>query len=340
MDHKARCQQALDLVTRYGTSTAAAAISGENPRTLRERAQKARDYYKLEAQTKGPDDQLSRALVEIEALKERLAHAQRPRFSIRTDTPTHEKIRICCIGDAHDTPGLSKERFRWIGEHINATRPDVVVQIGDFATVDSLNSHEGNETLKGRAKPSFGDDMKSFLEALETLNEPIKYTPEKHCTLGNHERRIWNYENKNPEMDGQLSMDLMGKLEKTGWTASPYPALQMYGGVGFNHAAINSMGKTCGGKNAEATISNEAVCDLVIGHSHRHRSWSAAKISPTNRSVKIYNVGCALPHGHIEDYAKHTLTGWHWGVADFLIRDGHIADDSFTSMLTLEERYG
>ena len=49
-----------------------------------------------------------------------------------------DKIFVCAIGDAHDSPTISKDRFRWIGKHIKELKHDYVVQIGDFASLDSL----------------------------------------------------------------------------------------------------------------------------------------------------------------------------------------------------------
>jgi len=40
--------------------------------------------------------------------------------------------KVCVIPDAHDGPNIPKDRFRWIGKHIKKTKPNHVVQIGDF----------------------------------------------------------------------------------------------------------------------------------------------------------------------------------------------------------------
>jgi len=55
--------------------------------------------------------------------------------------------------------------------------------------------------------------------------------------------------------------------------------------------------------------------------------------------VSVVNVGCALPHGHVEDYAKHATNGWSWGVTMLGIENGQIVDHQFVSMSTLEDRY-
>jgi hypothetical protein len=276
--------------------------------------------------------------LERDALQGKLQQATKPRFTVRQDQASGEQIRLVCIGDAHDSPAIpDKSRFEWMGAFINDRRPDVVVQIGDLLTLDSLNSHIPNENYDGRAKKTFREDIASGILALDALNSKIAYTPEKHVTLGNHERRLFLFEQSNPEAFGMMSADLDSALRGRGWSYSPYGAITYYGGVGFVHAALNVLGKTFGGKNAEMTIANETLTDLVIGHSHVERAHRARKID--HKHVTVLNVGCALPDGYIEDYAQHALTGWSWGVTELTIRDGHITDRDWVSMKRLEERY-
>ena len=275
---------------------------------------------------------------ELEESRASLRIATKPRFVIRSDvTPQGSKVRVVCIGDAHDSPAIEdKSRFTWIAEYIKREKPDIVIQIGDFVTLDSLNSHIGNETYHGRAKPTFISDMASFNKALEAM--PID-GPEKHCTLGNHERRLYLFEDRAPEAYGMMQHELQSIFERHKWTFSPYGMPYVVGGVSFVHCALNTLGKSYGGKNAEGTIANDAVGDWVIGHSHRERMHRAPKLGPNN-FVKIANVGCALPDGHLEDYATHTLTGWSYGIADMTIQGGHIQDYRFVSMAHLSEAYG
>ena len=58
--------------------------------------------------------------------------------------------KVCVIGDLHDAPGISKERLRWLGKHIRNTKPDQVVQIGDFLSLDSCCWHIDNATMQAR----------------------------------------------------------------------------------------------------------------------------------------------------------------------------------------------
>ncbi len=250
-------------------------------------------------------------------------------------------MRVLAIGDAHDSPKLPKDRFAWMGKHAAETRPSHIVQIGDLLTLDSLNSHESNASLGGKAKPAYLADMVSGKEALDAFNTqlPSDYTPTRHITLGNHEQRILRFESDAPETVGMMRSELESILSGAGWTWSEYGDFHYLGGVAFVHVPLNRIGKPYGGKNSEQQIANDSVTDTVLGHSHIGRQWRAPKIGPAQH-VTVLNLGCALPDGHIEDYAKMSTTGWTFGIYDLTIGGGHILSASFIPMAELARRYG
>jgi hypothetical protein len=348
-------QEALDAYNRHGSMSLAAKSLGLTNGAYHNRLWRAQGMQlrpseaaieaRVTQEAQCANDNLQRindALrSEIDVLRQSLAEASRPRFTIRADNVKRsEKIKGIVIGDAHDSPHIEdKERFAWIGAHVNAIKPDFVEQIGDFFTLDSLNSHVGNETFSGKSKPTFKEDMVSGNTALEAYASRLNWKCEHHTDEGNHERRIYIYEEAKPETSGSMVFQYHKMLESHGWTHSPYGHINYRGGVGFVHAAINRLGKTIGGKNAETTIANESVHDLVIGHSHTHRLHKAAKIGG-NGYVQILNTGCALPDQMIEEYAKHSLTGWSYGITEVIIQHGHIQDHTWVSMERLKEMYG
>ena len=56
--------------------------------------------------------------------------------------------KVIVIGDAHDSPNIKQDRFKWIGKYIKAAKPDYIIQIGDWASFDSLSFFQKNETLR------------------------------------------------------------------------------------------------------------------------------------------------------------------------------------------------
>lgn len=248
--------------------------------------------------------------------------------------------RVLAIGDAHDSPHLpDKSRFQWMGRHANATRPDHIVQIGDWFTFDSCTQHDGNGTIRGRSKPTFRADMKSGAASMDAFNAELSYNPEKYVTLGNHENRADQWENDNPETEGMLGAEYRYLFRSKGWAHTEYGDWLFIGGVGFTHIPSNQLGKAYGGMVPENAVARDAVFDIVFGHTHKDRNVTVPKLG-SNNHVRVYNVGSSLPHGHIETYARHSATGWSYGVHDLVIQHGHIRDWAHVSMIELETRYG
>jgi len=261
------------------------------------------------------------------------------RVQQRRSKPDETK-RVLAIGDCHDGPNMpDKQRFFAMGRYAKENNIDQIVQIGDFASIDSLNRFDGNDTVKGKQKPSFGQDMKSFQEAVRAFHRGLDGLKiPKHVTLGNHEDRIWSYTNKNPEIVEMLDQILFATLDDYGWTYSPYGEFFFIGDVGFTHAPLNTMGKAYGGMQSENQIARDALHDIIYGHTHKRLDKTFPKIG--DQYITIINLGTSLPQGHIEEYAKHTLTGWSYGVYDIQIKDGKIDQRTWIPMNNLIDGYG
>jgi predicted phosphodiesterase len=250
-----------------------------------------------------------------------------------------QPIRVLAIGDSHDGPELpDKSRFYAMGAYAKEHKVDRIIQIGDFASMDSMSSHDPNWTKKGQAKPAFKEDVGSLLEALARLDDGLGgHKATKHITFGNHEDRIARFENNNPEVFELLYEQVYELFSDFGWSYSPFGEFHFVGDVGFTHVPLNAMGKPFGGKHSENQISNDILHDVVYGHTHK----AVVKHFPKagNEIVTVMNLGCSLPEGHVEDYAKHSITGWSYGVYDITIRDGRIRGYTWVSMEELMEKY-
>ena len=249
--------------------------------------------------------------------------------------------KVCVIGDLHDAPAIPKKRLRWLGKHIKNTKPDQVVQIGDFLSLDSCCWHIDNATMQARKnKGTFIDDINSFDTALEEFNKGLgNYKVKKHVTLGNHENRLWKWEDRNPEYYNIGKRELFSTLKKYGWTASEYGEFYFIDGVGFTHVPINVLGREFGGVSVERNIGQNSLFDVVFGHTHKFNDVRCPKIGNSNY-IRVVNVGCSLPMNHIESYAKLSTTGWFWGVVDISIYNSKIQEVRTTTMDTLELTYG
>ena len=264
---------------------------------------------------------------------------QKPRYTVSTDKRAlNEKVRIIYWTDSHDSPYINKDRFRWLGRYVHDIKPDIVVHGGDISSFDSLCRHEPNDTLRGREKPSYDEDIQSLGVALDEYRDSLgSFWCDHHATLGNHEDRILSFLNRNPELTGFIDTHFYTLLSERGWTYSPYGMNYFVAGTAFVHVPINTMGKPYGGLSAENSIARDSLENTAYGHSHKRLCKPYPK--SCDRHITIINGGCFMPQGHIEAYAKHTLTGWTYGFYDLTIRCGQVSD-RWVSMDELQEMYG
>lgn len=250
--------------------------------------------------------------------------------------------RVLVIPDRHNDPRHPHrlDCTTWIARHGSETRPDYVICLGDAGTFDSVSRHDKNDTLRGRLKPGIRDDLDN-MQAQEVAFERGRakdWLPRKLKARGNHENRLWDFENQHPENEGTHTHRYMQILLQSGWREQRFGEIFYVEGVGFTHAPL-AMGKPMGGKTGPLRSSNDLCRTLVHGHTHKYHHYDAAKNDPMDK-IAVISAGCALPEGEVEHYATHSgATGWRYGVLDLTVQAGEIIDFSWVSMRTLRERY-
>jgi len=256
---------------------------------------------------------------------------------------TEPEVRVLVIGDAHDSPELTdKARFKWISRYASKNKIPFIKSVGDWATFDSGSQYESRATILGRDKPSFEQDMRSLEASLLAFKSGFSksYEPNLAITFGNHENRIRQWENQNPEVEGLVYSRLCQLFSQAGFKYRHYGEWDYLAGVGFTHIPWNIMGKPFGGQNPERQIASNAKHSCVWGHTHKGRGpLSVAKVG-NNQRVDVLDVGSALPDGHVEAYALNSQSGWTYGVYDLALSDGLINSHRFISMRELEKTYG
>lgn len=263
----------------------------------------------------------------------------KPIVRVRAASPAGKPIRIVVPGDMHDDPSLPKDRFEWIGKYVAKSKPDYFVDIGDSITFESLCSHIPNETFNGRLKGTYEQDLRSADEAYGLLYKHFPKETRRFKCQGNHERRLYLYEDTNPEIMGMMQGEYRRLLEKYEITESAFGEWLFLGGVGFIHIPLNKMGRPYGGKNPCNTIVNDATFDIVFGHTHNKHATQAPKLGPQNH-VSVYNIGCSLPWGYVEEYARLSNSGWWWGIHEFEVQGGQIQSAREITMQQLEREFG
>lgn len=276
---------------------------------------------------------------DLREVKEPEPVSAKPIVRMRAAKPAGKPIRVVVPGDMHDDPSLPSDRFEWIGKYVAQSKPDFFVDIGDSISFESLCGHIPNETFHGRLKGTYEQDLRSADEAYTRLYQHFPEHTKRLKCRGNHEHRLFLYEDQNPEVMGMMQGEYRRLLEKHEITEAPFGEWVFIGAVGFVHVPLNKMGKPYGGKNPCNQIVNDATFDIVFGHTHNKHSTQTPKLGPQNH-VSVHNVGCALPWGFVEEYAKLSNAGWWWGIHEFEIQGGQIQSAREITMQQLEREFG
>lgn len=140
------------------------------------------------------------------------------------------------IPDVQTKHGVPTKHLTWIGKYIADKQPDVIVQIGDFADMESLSSYDkGKKSHEGRR---YQKDLEATWKAMELLVSPFAsiggYSPRMVLTLGNHEERIERAVENNAELEGTMSTDDLC-YEDYGFEVHPFLKVVTIDGISYSH---------------------------------------------------------------------------------------------------------
>lgn len=183
-------------------------------------------------------------------------------------------MKILVIPDCQVKEGVDTSHLKWLGQYIVDKKPDVIVNIGDFADMPSLSSYDvGKKSFEGRR---YWKDVEAAQEAMADLLIPLKefnfkqrmnkkkpYNPRMVLTLGNHENRINRAIENDPKVEGIMSTDDLLYAEY-GWEVHPFLEVVMIGGVAFSHYFPTGVaGRPSTTANAQL---NKQHCSCIAGH--------------------------------------------------------------------------
>jgi hypothetical protein len=250
------------------------------------------------------------------------------------------------IPDQHAMPGVDNDRFELAGRFALAKRPDVIINLGDLASMESLSSYDkGHKSFEGRR---YSGDIESANDALDRFNAPIdiynrqqrrnhkpQYLPRMVFLMGNHEYRINRAIDLSPELDGTMSIDDI-QLKKHGWEVKPFLKMTEIDGVWYNHYFISGvLGGPIGGINPARQMLNKHMSSCTAGHSHIFDY--AVATGPSGKRVYSIVAGCYFRHEL--EYAHATSHLWWRGlVFKNDVHEGEY-DMEMWSMDRLEKEY-
>lgn len=209
-------------------------------------------------------------------------------------------FRIAVIPDVQAKHGNDFTFLKLLGQYIAEQRPDVIVNIGDFADMPSLSSHDapGAHSVEGRR---YHLDIDAVQEAMLALMTPIReemakgWNPRLVLTLGNHEHRIARALEANPKLIGTIQMDDL-RYADWGWEVVPFKEIIIIEGVAFCHYfTTGQMGRPA--SSARAML-NKQHMSCFAGH-QQGRDMALGKRGDGRQITAII---CGSCYEHDEEY--------------------------------------
>jgi hypothetical protein len=215
-------------------------------------------------------------------------------------------MKIAVIPDTQCKPGHSLTFLTAIGNYITEKRPDVVVQLGDFADMQSLSSYDiGKKQFEGRR---YKADVEAAHRAMEALLAPInnyndrarenhkaRYTPRRVLCLGNHEHRIERAVENDAKLEGVLSTEDL-KYREYGWEVYPFLDVIVINNIAFSHFFTTGvMGRPC--TSAQMMLTKKHM-SCIAGH-QQGLQFATSYRADGHRITSIIAGSC---YEHNEDY--------------------------------------
>lgn len=224
------------------------------------------------------------------------------------------------LPDMQVTPDAPTDHLEWIGYYIVEQKPDVIVDIGDFADMESLSTYDrGKRDFEGRR---YIKDIDCARRAMERLLGPLneynrkcvmtgqpKYTPELHLTLGNHEHRIHRAIEDDARLDGTLGLNDLG-YEDFGWKVYPFLSVAILDGIHYSHFFSNPMsGRPYGGQSIDTRLKN-----VGFSFSQGHQQTLMTGQRFLNNGQRIRGLVAGSCYLHDEDYRGPQSNGEWRGI--------------------------
>jgi hypothetical protein len=308
-------QEAVNLVAQYGTSHQASLATGIPPGTIAYRYNMAQH----------------RGIVAGAEVK------QKPRDSAPSRSGSIGRTHMV-IPDVQAKPGVSNDHLEWIANYALDKRPDVVIQIGDWADMPSLSSYDkGKRSYEGRRYIDDIDAARASVERFERVIDDYNrthpedtYNPEKKITGGNHEQRIVRATDVDPGLYGKLSLEDLG-FQDYGWDYIPFLEVVKIDGVQYSHYFTSgAMGRPV---SSAAALLRERQGSATMGHV-QHTDMAIHK--KTQRMALF----CGICYLHDEGYLSPQDNGTRRQIImKHEVEDG-LYDPMFVSLNFLQKRYG
>lgn len=243
------------------------------------------------------------------------------------------------IPDSHSHPDYKNDRYEWLGKLIVDLKPDVVIDIGDWFDLASLNPYDKG-AKKAYQALSYRKDINAGLDAQEKMFAPIKKAKRKkprfvRC-LGNHEARITKALETDPILIGTISLtDLQSK--EYGWEEYPFLEHVEIDGVTYSHYFISGiMGRAIGGEHHAASLVTKQLKSCTQGHSHLFDYSIRTSVDGT----RIHGCVVGVYQDYWADWAGPSNRLWNPGVVVKREVENGSYDIEWISLARIKKEYG
>lgn len=247
------------------------------------------------------------------------------------------------IPDCQVKPGVPTDHLEWAGNFAVAKKPDVIVQIGDFADMCSLSSYDvGKKAFEGR---TYAADITAAKDAMELFLKPIRneqerqrrnkekvWRPKMILTLGNHENRINKAINNDRKLEGLISTDDLG-YRQSGWEVYDFLEPVQVDGIMYCHYFTSGvLGRPVTTANALLTKKHMSC---VAGHQQGKQIATAERAD----GKRLTGIIAGSFYQHDEEY-MYKQGNQHWrGIIVLHEVDGGQCDEMFVSLDYLRKEY-
>jgi hypothetical protein len=223
--------------------------------------------------------------------------------TVRKDAPRiYEKKRLgrmhLIIPDVQAKVGVPLDHLEWIGNYIVEKRPDVVIQIGDFADMPSLSTHskplekEGQRYLRDIAAVRRAQER--LLTTIHDYNRTAKekYEPRMVLTMGNHEYRIQRAVEELPFLQNKIDEADLG-FEDYGWEVHPFLEVVEIDGIEYCHYF------TSGVKGRPVSSAAAMLRERQKSCTQGHVQYTDMAIHKKTQNIALF---CGICYTHDEKY--------------------------------------
>jgi len=210
---------------------------------------------------------------------------------------------ILVISDTQIKPDVDISYLSNISKFIIDKRPDIIVQMGDWADMPSLSSYDkGKKSFEGR---TYKADIEAAVEGQRLLLFPLQYLQEKQrknkekiyspkliMLGGNHDQgRIERAIETSRELEGLISIKDL-RYEEFGWEFVPFLEIKVIEGIAFSHYFTTGvMGRPV---TSPSALLSKKHMSCVMGHVQTDGIASQYK-ADGKRITAIFS-GCSYTH--------------------------------------------